>query len=182
MRRSTSEKEAGISLMNNKFVELLIDKIDENSETSSNEKGKLLEDLARYVLMTIPGINIRDRIRTNTTELDLLINMNSNFIDINIPSEGYSIAECKNYKIKVSVTYIMKFIRLLEINHLSLGFFFTWEGVSKPALKEIRRAVDTNGIYVIAIDKKHIRKSVEQGSFLPIIIEEYEKLRFDLTE
>ena len=156
--------------------------VESNQGNNSYDKGIILELLAKHLIFTIPGAFIKNRVSTNSTEIDLLVEYRNSQLDIMNNRDGYMISECKYYSSRINVTHIMKFIRLLEINKINLGIFISWEGVSPHAMKQIERAVDTNSIYVISVDKEDILQLIESSDIISIIRSKYESLRFDIKK
>lgn len=121
------KKEYNILLSNLKKVN--------SSKASTNEKGKALEDIASFVIKSSNIFEIYKNIRTSTNELDQLIKTNNNgkilfsngIIDKRLKN---FIGECKNYKDKVSVTYVGKVCSLLSTTNNKICILFSYYGVS----------------------------------------------------
>ena len=121
------KKEYNILLSNLKKVN--------SSKASTNKKGKALEDIASFVIKSSNIFEIYKNIRTSTNELDQLIKTNNNgkilfsngIIDKRLKN---FIGECKNYKDKVSVTYVGKVCSLLSTTNNKICILFSYYGVS----------------------------------------------------
>lgn len=121
------KKEYNILLANLKKVN--------SSKASTNEKGKALEDIASFVIKSSNIFEIYKNIRTSTNELDQLIKTNNKgkilfsngIIDKRLKN---FIGECKNYKDKVSVTYVGKICSLLTTTNNKICILFSYYGVS----------------------------------------------------
>lgn len=119
----------------NRFIKLL--NSIERHNCSKNEKGKILEELIRY-LFTECHSKILDCIsnqRTSTNEIDLLLSWteearSSAFTTLLPGFVNSFLCECKNYNGKVGVTYIGKFYSLLKVSNSKLGILISWEGVT----------------------------------------------------
>ncbi len=106
-----------------------------SSKSSTNEKGKALEDIASFVIKSSSIFNVYKNIRTSTNELDQLVKTNNKgkilssngIIDKRLKN---FIGECKNYKDKVSVTYVGKVCSLLSTTKNKICILFSYYGVS----------------------------------------------------
>ena len=106
-----------------------------SSKASTNEIGKALEDIASFVIKSSNIFEIYKNIRTSTNELDQLIKTNNKgkilfsngIIDKRLKN---FIGECKNYKDKVSVTYVGKICSLLTTTNNKICILFSYYGVS----------------------------------------------------
>lgn len=106
-----------------------------SSTASSSEKGKSLEKIATFILKSGNLFDIYNNLRTSTNELDQLVKSNVNgkilchngIIDNRLKN---FIAECKNYKESVSVTYVGKICSLLSTTQNKICILFSFYGIS----------------------------------------------------
>jgi hypothetical protein len=125
-----------------KYSELLSElKKTNSSKCSTQEKGKALEDIATFVLYTGGMFDVYQNIRTSTNELDQLVKANckgkilcaSGIIDNRFKN---FIGECKNYKDKVSVTYVGKVCSLLSTTQNKMCILFSYNGITGSSWEE----------------------------------------------
>ena len=118
-----------------KQYNLLFDKFEtSNSDvnTSTNVKGKALEDLVEFIFKTSPFFNVEKNLRTSTNELDLLVDLTpmgrvfSSEGHLNIPTPF--IGECKNYNKAIGVTWVGKLYSLVCTSNKNLGILFSYHG------------------------------------------------------
>ena len=117
----------------NKLLEEL--KRTNSSDATNAEKGKSLEDIASFLLRTGNIFEIYNNIHTSTNELDQLVRVNNTgkllcsngIIDKRLRK---FIGECKNYKDKVSVTYVGKICSLLTTTNNQICILFSYNGVT----------------------------------------------------
>lgn len=162
--------------------------------TTTTEKGKLLEDLT-YILFhgskkTL--LTARKNCRTTTNEIDLLLEWNKFARQLNInniyPCFGDSfICECKNYQGPVAVTYVGKFFSLLTATQTTFGVMVAWDGISGPgewnAAKGLTKKIAlSTQKYIISIDKNDLKKIYDnQDNIFNIIYNKYTALKNDIN-
>ncbi len=104
---------------------------------SSKKKGDMLENLVITLLESNGEIfRIKDKTRTGTNELDVLIELNSQgrrlraegIVPREIPDE--ILFECKNCKSKIGVTYIAKFKTVLDTTTPDWGILISYAGIT----------------------------------------------------
>lgn len=133
------------------------------TRSTTQEKGKALEDLVEY-LLTISGVFfVYKNVRTATNEIDEIIKLNEKGRVLQklgtIPERYLSfLGECKNYRTKIGVTYIGKFYSLLLTTGNSTGILFSFHGISGDGWKDgqglvkkiyLQREKDTDRISII---------------------------------
>lgn len=106
-----------------------------SSNSTTNEKGKSLEELATYTIKTSHIFEIYKNIRTTTNELDQLVKINDChrlLIGLKVIDERLSnfIGECKNYQNKIPVTYVGKVCSLLSTTQNKICILFSYNGVT----------------------------------------------------
>lgn len=109
-------------------------KINESQDSSTELKGKSLEDLVEYIFKKSYIFDIDKNVRTSTNEIDLLVKLNKKGIDFNtsgyISIEKYLLCECKNYNKTVGVTWTGKFYSLLKTSNKNIGIIFSYHGIA----------------------------------------------------
>lgn len=106
-----------------------------SSNSTTNEKGRALENLATYTIKTTHVFDVYKNIRTTTNELDQLVKITDNnrlLIGLKIIDERLAnfIGECKNYQDKIPVTYVGKICSLLTTTQNKICILFSYNGVT----------------------------------------------------
>lgn len=108
----------------------------DTANVTAKDKGKALENLAKYLLEISGGIfDVFENLRTTTNELDQFCRLKpaGKYLLANqIIDSRFSkiIGECKNYATTVNVTYTGKFCSLLLSNQVRIGILFSYKGVT----------------------------------------------------
>jgi hypothetical protein len=153
---------------------------------TNDQKKKSLELLARTLFESIGLICKYVNLRTTSSEIDIVVQIrDQKECGALNDFEPYILVECKNWKSPMGAAQVRDFIVKLQKTQLKLGIIFSKNGVSGKryagdAVREIRRVFDTDGLYILVISGKDLR-AVEQGaSFLEILDQKIDHLRFDL--
>lgn len=112
-----------------------------SSNSTTNEKGRALENLATYTIKTTHVFDVYKNIRTTTNELDQLVKITDNnrlLIGLKIIDERLAnfIGECKNYQDKIPVTYVGKICSLLTTTQNKICILFSYNGVTGKNWKD----------------------------------------------
>ena len=150
-----------------------------------DSSGKSLEDLAEYLLMCLPGARVKKRVKTHSTEIDVLCAIDGLFYDFRSELGRYIICECKNWKTKANFTTVAKFMRVLDSAKCKTGILFSKNGISgkkrrKDAEIEIIKYFHEREKIVIVISEPDLEKIASGASFITILREKYENIKFDL--
>ena len=156
------------------------------SSLENDKDGKLLERLADYLLSLIPGFRTYRRLRTPSTDYDILCSVDGMSLDFRAEMGRYLICECKNWKKPADFTAISKFYSVLESAKCKGGIIFSKKGISgqgetKYAERELLKAFHRSGITVLVIDYSDIKKVSKGENLLAMLRSKYEKNRFDIV-
>lgn len=148
---------------------------DKRRNCTDQEKGKVLENIVKFVLAKSGGLfEVKSNLHTSTNEIDDLVILNKKgarlveqgLMDFKGP---YFICECKNYNDKVDVTFVGKFCSLVMSQNCRLGIMFSYYGLSGSGWND-----------GIGITKKfHLRKEKPEERYYII---EFNKDDFELIE
>ena len=122
-----SEIASRVSGWGSQSLDVLVNAVDKAS--SSDERGRSLEELTSRLFKTIPGFTVTDRIKTATEEIDIAVLNDSN--DPRFRRESaVLLAECKNWSDKCGKNEFVLFKEKIEnrSNRCSLGFLISWNG------------------------------------------------------
>ncbi len=159
---------------------------------TAQKRGKLLEKMAG--LLFFQGNTLFKKAincRTLTNEIDILVNWSKEALQLNIDRVyefmGRSfLCECKNYMGSVDVTYVGKFVSLLNVSKTKFGIIFSKDGISgkniwKDGKGLVRKIALSQGTYIIDITWDDFQKIYnKQANILGIINDKYEAMKHDI--
>ena len=148
----------------------LIERVD--ASASAADKGEALEELVAALFASVEGFGITSNIRTQTEEIDLWIENNTEKPPLS--REGTEIlVECKNWSGKVGKNELVIFREKMRNRggRCTLGFLVSWNGFADTITKEMLRG-STESLVVALLNAAAIRLAVESGDFLSVILAE----------
>ena len=153
----------------------------------NDRTGKALESIAEYLFMNIPGATTLKRAKTPSTDYDLLCVFEGNYHDFRRELGNYIICECKNWKKPADFTTVAKFMRLLDSTKCQTGVLFSKNGLSgagrnRYGEREIIKYFQDRGKVIIVVSEKDLNNINKGSSFITLLKNKYEKIRFDLNE
>ena len=137
--------------------------------TTSDHKGRVLEELVSKLFLTIPGLRVMNRMKTATEEIDLGI-----FNDAAagfLASEGAVIlAECKNWSGKCGRDEFSLLEKKAENrrDRCSLCFLISWNGFTGTIEKELLRS-SRQRLVIVPITGNDLRRAVANNNFIEVI-------------
>ncbi|WP_257140117.1 acetylglutamate semialdehyde dehydrogenase [Bacillus toyonensis] len=188
---SLSESELeGYSELLNKFKS-----IHEDSKATTNEKGRILEEIVSYIISNSVIFNVHRNLRTSTNELDLLVKLNwkgrqfkeKGFIEF---EDTDLICECKNYKKRVDVTWVGKFYSLLSCSTCRFGILFSYMGLTGKGWNEatglskklyLLKEKESEKIKIIDFNIEDFNLIEKGESFLNIVHTKLTDLKYDTS-
>ncbi|SFU95733.1 hypothetical protein [Butyrivibrio sp. M55] len=174
----------------NRYCELYEEVFSVSSTTK--EKGNKLEDLIVFLFKNAFPIifEVKRNCRTSTNELDLLISWTQQAKSSGILKElcglgNAFLCECKNYKGKVDVTYIGKFMSLLCCSDTKLGVMVAWDGVTgngwKAGMGLIKKIALSEKRYILVITKEDLESIyLKKDNLFNILMKKYAALKQDI--
>jgi hypothetical protein len=125
-------------------------------------KGKNLEDIIEIIFSSIKGLEIIDKRMSNgDEEIDLTIKNNINKTFWSSLASPCFFVECKNWSSKVNSKEIRDFETKIR-NHTKLvkvGFFISFNGFTKEAIIELKRA-SRDEYHIVTIDGNDIKRLI----------------------
>ncbi|WP_437835559.1 restriction endonuclease [Sorangium sp. So ce1153] len=154
--------------------------------STAKEKGATFEEVAAVLFSGLKGVKVKYRnLLGSSYEVDLVLEHSRADIGPLFHDFGrYSLVECKNWSEPMAAKHIRDFKAKLDRARAHLGFVMSRNGVTgahngADALREIRAAVDTNGVFLIVVSQADL-KAVEAGAdFYSLIDDRVDRLRFD---
>jgi hypothetical protein len=154
-------------------VHQLLDQIDRPA--APDVKGRVLEELVCTLLETVPGFQVRSRIRTQTEEIDITV-LNASEDAVWRREGALLLAECKNWSSKCGKNELVLFQEKMRNRHArcSCGFLVSWNGFAETLTKEMLRG-STGELMVVPIEGRDLRAAVRDGNFASVLNKLWEK-------
>lgn len=147
--------------------------------------GKAMERIASYLLSTIPGFHVTERIPSNSTDYDVLAEVPMEASRLYPYTGDVIVCECKDTQDATGFTSIAKLCRVLDSVKARAGIVFSRNGVSGvrntlDAHREIVKVYQDRGILIVVVDVNDLRAIAGGESFYSVIVEKFRRLRLDL--
>lgn len=151
----------------------LMDAVEKASST--DQRGRSLEELVARLFESVPGFAVTSRIRTATEEIDISV-LNDNPDPRFRRESAILLAECKNWSGKCGKNEFVLFKQKIanRSGRCSLGFLISWNGFRSTVTKELLRG-SREQVLVIPMTGKEIREAVQDGDFLRVLTASWEK-------
>jgi hypothetical protein len=154
----------------------------------SSKKGKLLEEVSKYLVLKNAMYKVKTNLRNNTNEIDLLLQLNdlgNISIDI-LPAcmKDDILIECKNYNKTIGVTWIGKFATLLDTHNIKLGIIFSYKPIAgknewDSAKGLIKKIYLKKGIAILNFSIKDFNDIADNVcTFVELIQNKFDSLRY----
>jgi hypothetical protein len=149
--------------------------------------GQVLERLADYILSCMPGCRTARRLRSRSTDYDVVCSMEGLDLDFRSELGRYFVCECKDWIKPADFSTVSKFCRVLDSTKSRFGIVFskdglTGKGKATDAEAEQIRIFQERGIVVVSFDQTDLDYVAEGGNFITLLRTKYEKVRLDLRE
>jgi hypothetical protein len=118
-----SEAEALFYRVNPKYVQHLLAQMGDGS-------GTALELLAQYLTSSMAGCRARIRMRSGSTDYDLVCAMEGFDLDFRSELGRHFVCECKDWKKPADFSVMAKFCRVLDSTKSRFGILFSKNGVT----------------------------------------------------
>jgi hypothetical protein len=178
MTEYPSSLEAGMYPTNIRLVNHLLSSLGEPT-------GKILEQLAEYILFCMPGCRTMRRGETPSTDYDIVCSMVGLEADFRSELGRYFLCECKDWTQAADFTSFAKFCRVLDSVKSRFGILFSKSGItgtcqSRNAEREQLKVFQDRGMVIVVIDYDNLRQVADGVSFIKILRAKYESVRLDL--
>jgi hypothetical protein len=145
------------------------------SASSSDEKGRALEELCARLFASVPGFVVKQRIRTETEEIDISIVNGSN--EPRLAREGAVVlVECKNWSGRCGKNEFVIFHEKMRnrSRRCSLGFLVSWNGFAETVTKEMLRG-SREELLVVPLTGSDIRAAIRQEDLAAALLGFWDK-------
>ncbi len=135
----------------------------EGGNISNQIKGRALENLTEKLFNLIPCFRVAGMdVETEAEEIDLIVEIISNYMNILEILGSIFIVECKNRYEKVSSSQVSTFIEKLRIKNLRGGIIISREGITgrnqdEAARRKIRDTI-SGGKVILTLEKKDLEE------------------------
>lgn len=179
MTELPSPNEAGVYIINQRFIQKQLSQLGKG-------KGKVLEDLADYVLSCMPGCRTTIRKRTPSTEYDIVCSMEGLEVDYRSELGRYFVCECKDWKKPADFTSIAKFCQVLDSTKSRFGVLFSTKGITGQARtdnaqRQRLKVFQNRGVVIVVIDQSDLIEVSHGSNFIALLRGKYERVRLDLS-
>lgn len=160
---------ARVSGWGSKDLDGLVQTVD--TATTTDDKGRSLEELCSRLFESVNGLKVTNRIRTATEEIDISILNDSD--DPRLRRESaLLLAECKNWMGKSGKDEFVIFREKIENRNqrCSLGFLISWNGFATTVTKEMLRGSHEQTL-IVPVTGKDLRAAVRDCDFLKVLTE-----------
>lgn len=168
-----AEIAARLSGWGDQSLDVLVDAVERASTTQ--EKGRSLEELCSRLFESVPGLRVTQRIRTETEEIDISVLNDSE--DPRLRREGAIIlAECKNWSGRCGKNEFVVFKAKLEnrSGRSTLGVLISWNGFADTITKEMLRG-SREELLIVPLAGQDIRAAVQSGDFTEVLLRAWDK-------
>lgn len=149
-------------------------------------RGEALEQLAEYLMASMPGCRTRRRLRSGSTDYDVVCGVEGAELDFRSEFGRYFVCECKDWKSKANFTTIAKFCRVLDSTKSRFGILFSRKGISgvrrraDAALEQLKVFQD-RGIVIVVLDEDDLAEVAGGKSLIALLRTRYEEVRLNLS-
>lgn len=143
--------------------------------SSTDQRGRSLEELVVRLFESVPGFTVTSRIRTATEEIDISV-LNDNLDPRFRRESAILLVECKNWSGKCGKNEFVLFKQKIgnRSGRCSLGFLVSWNGFARTVTKEMLRD-SREQVLVVPITGKQIRAAARDENFLQVLIASWEE-------
>ena len=158
-----------------------------HDNSNTNEKGKVLEQLAAYTLSCMPGARIRQRVMEygTATDRDVVCSLDGHTVDFRTELGRYFIAECKAFSQNPApLDVVAKFARSLDKAKSKFGILFCPQGVTghfrdTHAQKEQLDLYRDSGIIMVVLTETNLQHVASGRNLINILRFKYDQIRLN---
>ena len=147
--------------------------------------GTTLEELAEYLMFSMPGCRTARRQHSHSTDYDLVCAVEGLELDFRSELGRYFVCECKDWDKPADFTTMAKFCRVLDSTKARFGILFSKKGISGDnkntfAEREQLKVFQDRGIVIVVFDQNDIKEVSDGANLIRILRQKYEAVRLDL--
>jgi hypothetical protein len=173
-----SEAEALFYRANPKYVQHLLSNLGDPS-------GKTLELLAQYLMSCMAGCRTRTRLRSRSTDYDVVCAMEGFDLDFRSELGRHFVCECKDWNKPADFSVMAKFCRVLDGTKSRFGILFSSEGITgagktTDAEREQLKLFLDREIVIVVLNREDLQKVANGMNLITLLRNKYETVRLDL--
>jgi hypothetical protein len=175
-----SPGESGTYILNSVYLSWLMNKLGDRT-------GSSLEHLAQYLMDCMPGCRTIRRVRTPSTDHDLVCSIEGFEVDFRAEFGRYFLCECKDWSSTADFSTIAKFCRVLDSVKARFGILFSRHGASGAGQgtysdREILKYFQDSGKVIVVVDQGEIDEVLKGSNFIALLRAKYESVRLDISK
>jgi hypothetical protein len=180
MTEYPSQREASHYRVNPVYVEFLLGDLGASA-------GLALERTAHYLMSCMPGCRTTRRMRSDSTDYDLVCSIEGSDLDYRSELGRYFVCECKDWEEPANFSAFAKFCRVLDSTKARFGILFARKGISGSgrsinAEREQLKVFQDRGIVIIVIDEQDLRGVATGDNLISLLRRRYEAVRLDTSK
>jgi hypothetical protein len=180
MTEYTSPKEAATFIADTAYMKFLLSKL-------GSGDGKALERFAHYALSCVPGFRARMRVRSKSTDYDVLCAVEGPSLDFRAELGRYFLCECKDWDKPADVTTVVKFAAVLRSAKCRFGIVLSKNGITGEnkaayAERELLKIFQHDDLTILVLSEEQLQQIAEGANFLVLLRTLYERTRLDLPK
>jgi hypothetical protein len=171
--------EANVYVVNGHYVNHLLARL-------GGGDGRALEQLAEYLMVSMPGCRTSRRKRSKSTDYDVICSVDGFEVDFRSELGRYFVCECKDWEMPADFSSMAKFCRVLDSVKSRFGVLFSKAGISGEgkttgAEREQLKVFQDRGMVIVVIDEDDLKRVAEGSNFINLLRRKYETVRLDLA-
>jgi len=152
-----------------------------------DDSGQVLERLAQYLMSCMPGCRAKRRVRSRSTDYDLVCSMEGLEVDFRSELGRYFVCECKDWSGPADFSSFAKFCRVLDSTKARFGVLFSRGGISGSgqaahADREQLKVFQDRGIVIAVIDDSDLADVASGANLINLLRHRYEAVRLDSAD
>jgi hypothetical protein len=163
---------------------LLLNQLQKNDDKT----GRNLEVLIQHLFSSIIGLQfMTDRLRTSSSELDLIYRIPDSNHPLFEAFGHYIIIECKDWSKPIGAAVIRSYVGELQSLSVRGGIIVSREGITGSSSEEfinarleIAKAYHRHGVTIPVLDLNDLKLIDDGFNLITILYKKYEEVRFDL--
>lgn len=149
-----------------------------------SDKGTAFELLAQYLFSSIPGWRTRRRVRTPSTDYDVMCTLEGVPVDFRGDLGRFVVCECKDWSSPINFGAVAKFARVLQSAKCRCGILLSRNGVTGrghtgDAARELIKVYQDTGIAILVLDLDDLNLVVDGANLIQVLRDKYEQVRLD---
>jgi hypothetical protein len=151
-----------------------------------HSSGTALERVAHYLMSCMPGCRTKRRLRSGSTDYDLVCSIEGFEVDFRSELGRYFVCECKDWDTPADFSAFAKFCRVLDSTKARFGILFAKAGISGTgrtafADREQLKVFQDRGIVIVVIDRSDLDAVATGDNLINLLRRKYEAVRLDVA-